>query len=273
MVIKEYLSNLHTHTHFSDGNKTAERNIERALELGFLSLGISDHSPTPMWGSNFPTGNEKQYTADIRALADKYRGQIDIFAGIELDSFFDFHREYYDYVIASVHFIKIGDERYPVDWSPDSQREVIDKYFGGRNIDYVKTYYNDFVEHVHNSKPDIIGHLDLYTKYNVIDQHTEEYANVVSEAIAEMMKTCSRFEINTGAISKGYKSTFFPEYDTIKEIYRQGGSVILNSDCHNGVDLNSDFDSALKILKGIGFTHVDRLTPEGFVSDEISAEL
>ena len=28
MVIKEYLSNLHTHTHFSDGNKTAERNIE-----------------------------------------------------------------------------------------------------------------------------------------------------------------------------------------------------------------------------------------------------
>ena len=65
MVIKEYLSNLHTHTHFSDGNKTAERNIERALELGFLSLGISDHSPTPMWGSNFPTGNEKQYTADI----------------------------------------------------------------------------------------------------------------------------------------------------------------------------------------------------------------
>ena len=253
MVIKEYLSNLHTHTHFSDGNKTAERNIERALELGFLSLGISDHSPTPMWGSNFPTGNEKQYTADIRALADKYRGQIDIFAGIELDSFFDFHRQYYDYVIASVHFIKIGDERYPVDWSPDSQREVIDKYFGGRNIDYVKTYYNDFVEHVHNSKPDIIGHLDLYTKYNVIDQHTEEYANVVSEAIAEMMKTCSRFEINTGAISRKRRTTPYPSVEILHYILSRGGRVIFSSDAHSAENLCYEFETWQGYFRDFGF--------------------
>lgn len=263
------LSNLHTHTLFSDGKKTAEENVARAIELGFVSLGFSDHSPTPMWGEDFITGKEKEHTSLIRSIADKYSEKIDVFAGLELDSFFDFHREYYDYVIASVHFIKVGEEFPPVDWSGDSQRETIAKHFGGKDIDFVKTYFNDFVSHVENCKPDIIGHFDLFTKFGVINTDSEEYRHTVTEAIEEIVKICPRFEINTGAIFRGYKNSVYPEPFALSEIKRLGGSICINSDCHDGVNLNGAFDKAYRAALDAGFTHIDRFTRDGFVKDEI----
>ncbi|MBR6806843.1 MAG: hypothetical protein IKM46_00540 [Clostridia bacterium] len=244
-------------------------NIERAVELGFMSLGISDHSPTPMWGSDFFTGNEKEYTAEIKKVADKYSDNIDVFAGLELDSFFDFHREYYDYILASVHFIKVGGECPPVDWSGDVQRETIMKYFGGREIDYVKTYFSDFVSHVENCRPDIVGHFDLFTKFGVINTDSDEYRKAAREAVSEIIKICPRFEINTGAIFRGYKSSVYPDPFILEEICRLGGKVVINSDCHDGFNLNGAFDSAVSFAKDAGFTHVDRLTNNGFVSDEL----
>ena len=39
-------SNAHTHTQFGDGRSTAEEIVRRALELGFTSLGFSEHADT-----------------------------------------------------------------------------------------------------------------------------------------------------------------------------------------------------------------------------------
>ena len=43
----KYLQNLHTHTTFCDGKNTCRELIERAIELGFNSIGFSGHGYTP----------------------------------------------------------------------------------------------------------------------------------------------------------------------------------------------------------------------------------
>jgi len=75
--------------------------------------------------------------------------------------------------------------------------------------------------------------------------------------------------VNTGAMARGYKTTPYPARFILEEIKSLGGSVILSSDCHDADKLTFAFDESVKLLKEIGFTHVDRLTADGFVADEI----
>ena len=69
-------SNFHQHTTFSDGADTPEEMIEKAKELGFVSLGFSDHSETLcdtsycMATSDYPTYRQK-----IRSLAEGEEGK------------------------------------------------------------------------------------------------------------------------------------------------------------------------------------------------------
>ena len=42
-----HYSNLHTHSTFDDGRDSCESTIQRAIELGFDSIGFSGHSYMP----------------------------------------------------------------------------------------------------------------------------------------------------------------------------------------------------------------------------------
>ena len=65
-------SNIHTHTTFSDGKNTPEEMIERAKELGFVSLGFSDHSET-VFDPHYCMASEKYslYRSKISELKEK----------------------------------------------------------------------------------------------------------------------------------------------------------------------------------------------------------
>ncbi len=269
MIITKPLSNLHTHTTFSDGRASVQSNIEKAIECGFASLGISDHSHNTLDPGTMKPGREAEYISHIRTLAEEYKGRIDVFAGIELDSFSSIDTDAFDYVIASVHFIKIGDVYEPVDWSIDVQKSIAEKYFGGCEIGFVKAYYDELVRHVKATKPDIVGHFDLLTKFGTIDEASEEYRRISLDALHKVMDVCTRFEVNTGAIARGYKQAFYPPMFILREIHRLGGTVTVTSDCHDGVQLDCAFVEALEEIKKAGFTHIDRLTPDGFIQDKI----
>ena len=103
-----YKQNLHTHTTYADGKDTPEEMILQALELGFDSLGFSEHSYlcySRAARQMFPEATER-YKAEVRALKEKYRGRIDIFCGLELDAYSD-PPEGFDYIIGSVHYLDL----------------------------------------------------------------------------------------------------------------------------------------------------------------------
>ena len=62
-------SNIHTHTVWSDGRDTMEAVVETALQKGFHTIGISDHSFT--WFDEqycMRRGSEAAYVAELRRL-------------------------------------------------------------------------------------------------------------------------------------------------------------------------------------------------------------
>ena len=50
------------------------------------------------------------------------------------------------------------------------------------------------------------------------------------------------FEINTGAISRGYRTTPYPEDFILDEIKKLGKKLIITSDCHSKENLIFGFD-------------------------------
>ena len=99
--------NFHTHTVFCDGSNTAEEVVEQALSLGFTHLGFSGHMDPEI------TMDLAAYDAEIRRLQEKYKGQIDILRGVELDGLFVPGSEEesvllgnMEYLIGSTHFIE-----------------------------------------------------------------------------------------------------------------------------------------------------------------------
>ena len=72
------------------------------------------------------------------------------------------------------------------------------------------------------------------------------------------------FEITTGAISRGYRTTPYPQPFILKEIHKIGGKVIISSDCHDKNYLNCYFDESLDLLRSCGFDKVAVLGKSGF---------
>ncbi|MBE6599255.1 MAG: histidinol-phosphatase HisJ family protein [Ruminococcaceae bacterium] len=263
-------SNLHTHSTYSDGKNTLEEMIETAIEKGFVSLGFSDHGYTDFDTSYcISREGELEYRRELIGLKEKYRGQLDIFSGIEMDCFGDAPDYDYDYTIGSVHYVKANGAYHTIDLGRDSQRAIVEEQFGGSFNDMAKAFYEQAAEAVILRKPDIVGHFDLITKYSLFDTEDPVYRDAALSALREVMKHCTLFEVNTGAIARGLRTNPYPDDFLLREIQQRGGRVILGSDCHYREKLDVWFTEGVQYIRSLGFKSISRLTPSGFVEDTI----
>ena len=79
-------TNYHTHSTFCDGKASPEEMVKTAIEKNFDILGFSGHSMFPFASSwHIPCGEHKNYSDEIRRLADIYKDKIEICLGFEAD--------------------------------------------------------------------------------------------------------------------------------------------------------------------------------------------
>ncbi len=245
--------NFHTHTTFSDGWNTIDEMVDQAVNLGFTSLGLSDHSHVST--ARYRTMEEHtlgNYVSSVRRCAKKY-AYIRLYAGIEQDAESCLPEAEPDYVIASVHEMVRHGVDLPVDSNADFQRQIVRDMFGGSFLEFAKAYYDRAVENVMRNKTDIIGHFDLVTKFSLAPEDDENYIRCAVSAAHEAVKHCRLFELNTGAIARGYRAVPYPAEYILREIKISGGEIIVTSDCHKKELLTCWFAEAEELLTRIGF--------------------
>lgn len=251
------LTDFHTHTQFCDGKSTAEEMVNAALSMGLEKIGFSGHSFAP-FDKDYSMSEEGtvEYFKEINALKEKYKGKIQILCGIELDLFSEEPKLPFDYRIGSVHYLKLGDEIITVDAGKEILIKAAKKYFGGDMLSLTEEYYRCVAE-FKDRDIDIIGHIDLITKLNkdncLFDANSPRYKTAALNACDALLSKNIPFEINTGAISRGYTNHPYPADFILKHIKEKGGSVIFNSDAHHCDNLCYEFGKWYKILseKGI----------------------
>ena len=244
---------LHVHTTFSDGKNTPEEVVLSAIEKGISTLGFSDHSYTD-FDIQYCIKKEKveEYINTILSLKENYKGKIEILCGIEQDYFSGKPNFGFDFVIGSVHYFKLGNEYVPVDSNADILKAAAEKYFGGDIYALCEEYFSLVGEVAEKTNATIIGHFDLITKFNektpLIDTNEPRYIAAWKGAVDKLIPYSIPFEINTGAISRGYRTTPYPADDILNYIKEKGGKLILSSDSHRADTLGFKFSSFSSLL-------------------------
>lgn len=262
--------NLHTHSIYVDGKDTLAAMAREAYERGFDSLGFSEHGITD-FDARFSLSNQsaKEYASEVGALKEEYAGKMEIFCGVEQDYYGIAPNFKTDYIIGSVHYAKKGDVYYIFDTANvERMLDGIEKYWNGDRMLYCEEYFSLVSQLPEKTNCNIIGHLDIVTKMNeqkgLFDTEDPRYVNAAFAAIDLLCDKGMIFEINTGAMARGFRTTPYPALPLLRRIKEKGGRILFSSDCHNKSTLECGTDLAISLALEAGFKEFAYLTADGF---------
>lgn len=265
---------LHTHNnelHF-DGRYSAREMIETAQNLGFKTIGITNHmimhpevTPymqyEPMFFDDFSKA-EQAYYKHIEILNNlKSEFKIDIKIGFEVDffqnkewrNFFDkmIQKLPVDYLISGSHFVMNEDESFICNifhlkhLDPQPDKETFHHL--------IVNHYKNMVRAVESGYFSFIAHLDYTTRLGFGEEKCyDEYKCDVLEAVK---RTGTPIEINTGGYDRIGRP--HPHPWMIKELAKDGGIVpiVISDDAHDKDCLGQHFADAEHLLEELNYTN------------------
>jgi len=239
-------SNLHTHTNCGDGKNSPEEVILQAISEGLSCIGFSEHSPISVpHGVGMSEEGMARYRMEIPALREKYAGKIRVLMGMEQDSWSERPEEPFDYLIGSTHLVWVYGEFIAVDHAAEMSDDNVKRLFGGDWYAYAEAYFEAESQVIERTGADIIGHFDLVSVFNhnrrFFDPSDPRYVRAWKRAVDALIPYGRPFEINTGAMARGYRKTQYPSLEIIEYIRSRGGHLILSSDSHRVETLTYGF--------------------------------
>ena len=250
---------LHTHSVWDDGQNTLEEMANAAVAANLDAIGFSGHSPLPYrnrWA--LQADRLEAYKTETRRLKALFAGKIEVYLGIEWDVMSTFQPTGFDYVIGSVHHVTVNGTIYSADATPETVETCLSDAFHGDADASARAYFSQLPALAKIPEVDIIGHFDLPTKFNethgFYNEDSPAYTAAALEAMEALVAADKIFEINTGASSRGYRTTPYPSSKLLLELKRMGGRITINSDAHSVSGLALGFSLAKELARSCGFT-------------------
>lgn len=260
---------VHTHSRLCDGKDTLEEMARAAFQAGAVSFGASGHSHTPLsedTGCVLPA-DMTAYREEVLRLRKEYAGRMDVLLGIELDNCADVTAEGFDYWIGSVHRLRDPEGGWHVvDWDFETLEQCFRGKFSGNSLMLIRQYYDE-VRRMAERKPTILGHIDLIAKFNengyFFDEDDPRCRAAALEALHAASPGETLLEINTGAVSRGYRSVPYPALFLLREWRDMGGKIILTADAHSAGTIVYGYAQAAELARAAGFQRSTLLTLAG----------
>ena len=248
----------HTHSSFSADSQTPLKDaVLRAKKLGLDGISFTDHLDL---GHDDPekimTFDFAQRATQITQLQEHFKDSIKIFKGLEVG--FQPHiipgiqniiKAYdFDVIICSVHAISRVFAYEALFYEGKPKHQAYAEYLTAI-YESVATF-DDF---------DIVGHIGYMCRYAPYQDKSLKYADhreIVDAILKKVIEKDKGIEVNTAGFSYNLGFTH-PDFDIIQRYKELGGSIItLGSDAHDVQRIGDRFDSIIKRLAHIGFSHV-----------------
>lgn len=276
-----YWSNYHSHCSFCDGKSSMADFILFAIAKNIKNYGFSSHAPLPffthwtMLASDFP-----DYHLEFERYKEKYKDQINLFLGLEIDFIEDFSSEIdaflkdkkLDYLISSIHYLdKLSNGHY---WTIDGPFEEFDEglkeLFRCDIKAATRKYYEVVNKMIDKGGFDIVGHVDKITlhgrHYRDFDHKQSWYKKLIGETFQKIKDKGLILEINTKSLPEKdftYPNKYF--FPLMKEL---NIPIIVNSDCHYPNLITAGFEQTYADLKKAGFSSMQELREGNWVEVE-----
>lgn len=251
----------HVHTPYCPHGTAApmEEYVKDAERKGVGVLVFTEHAPLPE-GFNDPVPKKdsamrakdvEAYLAEGERLRLKYRGRIDVRCGFEIDYIEDFEEETADFLkrhpeaaensILSVHFVKLRDGWFCIDYSANSFAEKSNEV----GVESLYQAYGQALEKLAGKpfgdlNPPVLGHLNLIHKFRKRISPKRDPINWAG-ILEKAANSGYTLDFNHAGLRKPDYGETYPEPWMLKEAKRLGISLQTGSDAHAPEDVGSGF--------------------------------
>ena len=250
--------NHHTHTTGSDGESKPEDWIKLAIKKKFDILGITDHYYFPPgfrdWGNDFYS--EKHYE-ELKRLKKKYKEKIKIEINVEFDWIKKYRKwiiseskkRVYDYKFISMHFLIVGKESVPIDYTEESFVDIMNKAGGIKKL--VKIYYSGIREAAKTGCFDVVSHFDLIKRWNenkkYFTENEEWYKKQVMKTLKLIAKKRMKLDLNSAGLRKPCAEQY-PSKWIIDDAKKLKIGLLTGTDAHKGKRLETGLKEIQRLL-------------------------
>jgi len=240
---------LHNHTtRCNHAVGTIDEYIQRAIVLGIDIYGFSEHAPMD-FDPHYRLAFEEMeaYRQDVMDARERYKGQIDILFGYEVD-YLPRHMDErvlgaeVDYLIGSVHFID--------KWSFDNPEFL--SGWKARDVDEIWQAYFEAVEAMAKfGRFDIAGHLDLIKVFKYLPRY--DVRLLAKDALRAIKKAHMVLELNAAGLRKPI-GEIYPSRALLEEAFELEIPITFGSDAHSPDQVGFAYEEAAALAKEVGYT-------------------
>lgn len=273
---------IHTGTgsdHVKHGIDDIENVVKKAIDMGHPSVTFIIHTPRLTQyryegerdtDIKFIRGDNAyfNYSKNINALKQKYKGKIEVRYGIELEwqgsgIGLDWNRSKIfqamniDFIIGSIHFAK---EKIAYDGSTAETEKLIELRGGLEN--YWLGYLDEMIEMVDESWETIqvVGHVDLLKLYvdfpeclDDLDYSDAPIARKMRLLLEKISEYNLALDVNLAGIKRG--CGVYPHLSILKRAHALDIPVTLGTDTHYIENLGKLYDEGIAYLKEAGYNY------------------
>jgi histidinol-phosphatase (PHP family) len=240
----------HMHSILSDGKNTYEEMVQQAILKGLSEVGFSDHICLKPVDWALRLEDIPVMSRQITDLQLKYKDQIQIRYGIEVDylpGLEDKIRDLIesipvDYVIGSVHFIG--------EWNFDTDESLYGKW---TNDKLYEKYFHLIQKAAQSGLFDVIGHIDIIKKFRIYPETNQD--KLFEETIEIIKANNLVVELNTGGFDRPCQE-FCPGQRILDLCYQHHIPVTLSSDAHRTAQIARHYTEAIALLLQVGYTEI-----------------
>jgi histidinol-phosphatase (PHP family) len=266
----------HSSEFSAHGSSTLEELLERAIERGLATYGVSNHALAA--DARFLYDDEVEAGLDLRArfaqfeayaaaseeAARAYSGRLEVLRGFEAEvvpsaSYAADMRRLrgqfgFEYVVGSVHWV----DETPIDVSEALFNESVARR-GGLEPFLVR-YYELVCEMIEAIQPEVVAHLDLPRLFS--EGAPAHDSRAVWAAIDRVLRATAAqgalLEVNTAAYRKGLHEPY-PRSEIVKRAAELGVEFTFSDDSHHVNHVGAGLDEARKFLIANGVEAVGSL--------------
>lgn len=245
----------HVHSSNSfDGQSSVAEHCEKAVSLGLDVIAITDHFETGYVIDPLQSDieNQRRSLEDVRAQVGKHGG-LKVLAGVELGQpTFDTDvagrvagEMEFDFVLASVHFLRDGRDFYYLDYHRTDPYEVYELYL------------KELLETVRWGGFDSLAHMTYPLRYIImrdgVDFDEQRFEGMYEKILSALADGGKALEINTSGAMKPGGFTL-PQEWAVRRFRELGGRyVTLGSDSHRADRLGTGIQRGAEIARRAGF--------------------
>lgn len=248
--------------------------VERAVELGFTTFGLSEHCPrlreqdlyveeAPLTPADLQT-HFSAYIVEARKLQTEYADRIELLVGFETEALPEdswpqamnaiANQHPFDFFIGSVH--SVGGVY--VDYKPEITLALERDLDGWDNL--CIAYFDEVAKLVETLRPPVVGHLDLVRRFKGHDfSFSERVWPSITRALEVVRSTGALMELNATPMRKGF-GPVYPTSEILELAYQMNVPLTLADDSHGVPSVGGGLDACLRAAANAGYQTLHYLT-------------